>query len=396
MSGAFSGLRMIDATHVLAGPFATYQFALQGAEVIKVEAPDQPDQARMQGVDRSLNDDLMGTAFMAQATNKKAVAIDLKTEGGREVMRRLIGSADVFVQNFRPGAFEDLGLSYDDLHKDNPRLIYCHISAFGATGPRREQTGYDNVIQAFTGMMAMTGFGDGRPLKGGVPFVDYSTGYAAAFAIATALYQRERTGVGQFVDVSMFDVGVTLSSSHISNLTWGGADPKPKGNRFPFATIGCYRASDVEMMIGASNIAQQKRLWTVLGRPDMAKTNNNDRLDNHTEEEQELTRLIATRSAEEWESLFRTHRIPAARIRPLSEAVNDEQAKARGVVREAGVSDKNGRKLSVATSGVKLSMSPIEIHSPPPRVGGNTDEILSGLGYDVSALHDLRKIGAVS
>ena len=216
MSRAFEGIRVVDTTHVLAGPFASYQMAVLGAEVIKVESPDDPDQARMQGSDRALNDAGMGTAFMAQASNKKALALDLKTAEGREAMKRLIATADVFVENYRPGAFEELGLGYEEMSKLNPRLIYCSISAFGANGPRREQTAYDNVIQAFSGMMAMTGHGDGRPLKSGAPVVDYTTGTSAAYAIATALFQRERNGgKGQFIDVSMLDVALILSLSLI-------------------------------------------------------------------------------------------------------------------------------------------------------------------------------------
>ena len=203
MSKAFEGIRVVDTTHVLAGPFASYQMAVLGAEVIKVESPSDPDQARMQGSDRALNDIGMGTAFMAQASNKKTLALDLTSAEGREAMKRLIATADVFVENYRPGAFDELGLGYDELSKLNPRLIYCSISAFGSNGPRREQTAYDNVIQAFSGMMAMTGHGDGRPLKSGAPVVDYATGTSAAYAIATALFQRERNGgKGQFIDVS--------------------------------------------------------------------------------------------------------------------------------------------------------------------------------------------------
>jgi crotonobetainyl-CoA:carnitine CoA-transferase CaiB-like acyl-CoA transferase len=169
MSKAFDGIRVIDTTHVLAGPFASYQMAVLGAEVIKVESPNNPDQARMQGSDRSLNDCGLGTAFMTQASNKKALALDLKTPEGCEAMKRLITTADVLVENYRPGAFDELGLGFDEMSKLNPKLIYCSISAFGSTGPRREQTAYDNVIQAFSGMMAMTGHGDGRPLKSGAP-----------------------------------------------------------------------------------------------------------------------------------------------------------------------------------------------------------------------------------
>ena len=238
MPKAFDKIRVIDTTHVLAGPFASYQLAVLGAEVIKVESPDDPDQARLQGSDRALNDIGMGTAFMSQASNKKTLALDLKTEAGKAAMKRLISTADVFVENYRPGAFDALGLGYEEMSKLNPKLIYCSISAFGSNGPRREQTAYDNVIQSFSGMMAMTGHGDGRPLKSGAPVVDYATGTTAAFAISTALFQREREGgKGQFIDVSMLDVAMVLYSSHLTSYMWNGKHPEQKGNTFPLPPL---------------------------------------------------------------------------------------------------------------------------------------------------------------
>lgn len=395
MPRAFDGLRVVDATHVLAGPFATYQLAVLGAEVIKVESPHHPDQARLQGSDRAMTDQLMGSAYLAQSANKKAIALDLKTQAGREALLRLIDTADVFVQNFRPGAFDALGFDYDALVKTNPRLIYCQMSAFGATGPRREETGYDNVLQAFSGMMAMTGFGDGRPLKSGAQLVDYGTGYAAAFAISAALYQRQTTGIGQYIDVSMFDVSLMLCASHIANFTWSGVAPKPKANRFPFATLGCYRAADADMMIAASNLGQQERLWTALGRPDRIRTNNNDRIDAHSEDEAILKDIIATRSASEWEALFQSRRIPASRIRSLPEALNDPQALERGTVQPAGLTGPDGQSLRVAVSGFRMSASPAQITSAPPTIGAQTDEILGSLGYSPQAIADLRTSGAV-
>ena len=229
MTKALAGLRVIDTTHVLAGPFASYQMAVLGAEVIKIEDPSDPDQARLQGSDRALSNAGMGTAFMSQASNKKAVALNLKVEGGREALKRLIETADVFVENYRPGAFEKLGLGYEDMRALNPRLIYCSISAFGSTGPRREQTGYDSVLQAFSGMMAMTGDQDSDPLKCGAPVVDYATGTTAAYAITAALLQRERNGgKGQFVDVSMLDVALMLCSPPSPAISGMAAIPRPK------------------------------------------------------------------------------------------------------------------------------------------------------------------------
>lgn len=394
MIQAFQGVRVIDATHVLAGPFASYQLAVLGADVIKVESPHSPDQARMQGSDRKLNDALMGTAFMAQASNKRALALDLKTEGGREAFRRLAKTADVLVQNYRPGALEALGLGYDALSALNPRLIYCGISAFGANGPKREETGYDNVLQAYSGIMAMTGHGDGRPLKSGAQVVDYATGLAAAFAISAALYQREKTGRGQFIDLSMLDVSLMLLTSHVAGHSWNGAHPEAKGNRFPFATIGCYAAADTDLMISASSLAQQRRLWTALGREDLVKSDNNQRLDDHARESAALAEIIATRPAAEWEAFFRRYRIPAARIRRMEEALADPQIAARDVVQRPAAAGAF-EALGVAVAPFRMSDSPARVTAPPPAIGEHSEMLLVELGYDAAEVATLRAEGAI-
>ena len=192
----FEGIRVIDATHVLAGPFATYQLAVLGADVIKVEHPDDPDQSRVNGSDGELNRRNMGTAFLTQASNKRSITLDLKQEQDRRILKKLVATADVFVENYRPGAFESLGLGYDALAAINPRLIYASFSAFGQNGPRGSQTAYDHVIQAVSGIMAMTGTPKANPIKFGSPAVDYATGATGAFALSAALFQRERTGKG--------------------------------------------------------------------------------------------------------------------------------------------------------------------------------------------------------
>ena len=202
MTRPFEGIRIIDITHVLAGPFAAYQLAVLGADVIKVEHPDEPDQSREGGTDRALNRRNMGTSFLTQGSNKKSITLDLKTEAGREILKKLVARADVLVENYRPGAFEALGLGYEALLKINPRLIYCSISAFGQDGVRREQTAYDHVIQATSGIMASTGTEEVNPIKIGAPAVDYATGTMGAFALASALFQRERTGQGQHIDLN--------------------------------------------------------------------------------------------------------------------------------------------------------------------------------------------------
>jgi crotonobetainyl-CoA:carnitine CoA-transferase CaiB-like acyl-CoA transferase len=229
----FEGIRVIDVTHVLAGPFAAYQLAVLGADVIKVDDPNDPDQSRVMGTDKALNHAHMGTGFLTQGSNKRAITLDLKTERGREILKALVKTADVFVENYRPGAFEALGLGYEDLAKINPKLIYASFSAFGQEGPRGQQTAYDHVIQATSGIMAMTGTKEVNPIKFGSPAVDYATGMTGAFALSAALYQRERTGKGQRIDMAMLDVAMILMSSHLTGYLRNGVHPKPKGNRHP-------------------------------------------------------------------------------------------------------------------------------------------------------------------
>lgn len=397
MKKAFENILIIDTTHVLAGPFASYQLAVLGAEVIKVESPLDPDQARMQGSDRSLNDQGLGTAFLSQGSNKKCIALDLKKKQGQEILKELIKEADVFVENYRPGAMTALGLGYEDLAALNPSLIYCSISAFGTTGPRQNETAYDNVIQAFSGMMAMTGIKDSGPLKSGAPVVDYATGAMAAFSIASALYQREaHQSGGQHIDVSMLDVAMMLSSSHLTGYLWNGKHPEPKGNRFPFATIGYYETTDSPIMIAASNLKQQKRLWTALGREDLIKENNNQRLDGYEEEAQTLRSIIGTMPAAYWEAFLQSRRVPVSRIRRMEEALADPQLESRSVIQSQVWPQQNDASLRVPVSAFTMSKSPGEVTLPPQMTGAQTHEILEALGYDSASIERLVAEGVIN
>src|SRR6187431_492940 len=329
----FEGIRVIDVTHVLAGPFAAYQLAVLGADVIKVDDPNDPDQSRSSGTDKALSRANMGTAFLTQASNKRSITLDLKNEGDREILKKLVATADVFVENYRPGAFEALGLGYDALAAINPRLIYASFSAFGQHGPRGKQTAYDHVIQATSGIMAMTGTKDVHPVKFGSPAIDYATGMTGAFALSAALYQRERTGKGQRIDMAMLDVAMILMSSHITGYLRNGAHPKPHGNHHNHATNGAFATKDGTLvMLGASNVRQQRRLWKVLERPEMAKKSNDERDADHAREIAVLEEIMATRTAGEWEEFLQARHVPAARVRTMGEAIADPQIASRGVI----------------------------------------------------------------
>ena len=380
MTRPFEGIRVIDVTHVLAGPFAAYQLAVLGADVIKVEHPDDPDQSRSSGTDKELNRRNMGTAFLTQASNKRSIALDLKDEHDRDILKKLVATADVFVENYRPGAFEALGLGYEDLAAINPRLIYASFSAFGQSGPRGRQTAYDHVIQATSGVMAMTGTKDVHPVKFGSPAIDYATGMTGAFALSAALFQREKTGRGQRIDMAMLDVAMILMSSHLTGYLRNGVHPKPHGNRHPHATNGAFETKDGLVMLGASNLRQQRRLWTVLDRPDMIKRTNEERDADHDREIAVLEEIMRTRTADEWEEFLQARHVPAARVRTMGEAIADPQLASRGIIhrheKAAGMDGGFGVPLAAFT----FAHGGPRIDSSPPALGQHNDEITRELG----------------
>jgi crotonobetainyl-CoA:carnitine CoA-transferase CaiB-like acyl-CoA transferase len=391
MTRPFEGIRIIDITHVLAGPFAAYQLAVLGADVIKIEHPDEPDQSREGGTDRALNRRNMGTSFLTQGSNKRSITLDLKTEDGREILKKLVATSDVLVQNYRPGAFEALGLGYEALLKINPRLIYCSISAFGQDGARREQTAYDHVIQATSGIMASTGTEEVNPIKIGAPAVDYATGTMGAFALAAALFQRERTGKGQHIDLAMLGVAMMMQASLMTGYFRNGTEPKPHGNKQPFATNSAYDAKEGMVMIGASNIRQQARFWQAVGREDMIKTDNESRVDDREREASVIADIIKSKTADDWEVYFQARHVPAARVRTMAEALADPHFKERRVFHHFDNVPGIDGPVGVPLAAFKFAHGGPSIEHPPREMGEDTDAVLAELGYNKAAIVRMRE-----
>jgi crotonobetainyl-CoA:carnitine CoA-transferase CaiB-like acyl-CoA transferase len=337
----------------------------------------------------------MGTAFLTQGSNKRSITLDLKSERGREILKKLVATADVMVENYRPGAFPALGIGYEDMRKINPRLIYCSMTAFGQDGPRGTQTAYDHVIQATSGIMASTGTKAVSPLTIGAPAVDSATGPTGAFALAAALFQRERTGQGQYIDMAMLDVALILLSSHLAGYMRTGKDPKPPGNDHGYASNSCYPTKDGLLMLGASNRRQHKRLFAALGRPELGDKDNEYREDNRAAEAAILGEILMTRTADEWEIFFQARHVPAARVRSMADALADPQLAHRGLLHRSDGAPGVEGAFAVPMAAFKFAHGGPSIETPPPELGADTASVLRDLGYADADIAGLRKDGVI-
>lgn len=396
----FNGIRVIDMTHVLAGPFATYQLAVMGADVIKVEHPANPDMTRVEGATPALNDQLYGTYFMAQNGAKRALAVDIKTPRGQEVIRRLAASADVLVENYRSGSLEALGLGYDDLKAVNPTLIYCSMTGFGQTGPKRAHTAYDIVIQAYAGLMASNGEQDAPPVRVGAPMVDYGTGAQAAFAISAALFQRAQTGTGQRIDVAMADAALMLQGVMVSATQATGKPPVSHGNAHPrYAGYATYETADGLVMIGAWTNQQMGRLYRALGDDARAarveaqpRATVGDLLPDDTAF---LKARMTERPATEWETYLNDHHVPAARVRTLDESMAEAQYDGRAALSAYPGCDAPGMPARLPVAGFTYERHGPSLSAPPPRVGEHTADVLTELGFGAADIDALAADGVI-
>ena len=400
MSSALEGVRILDLSNVLAGPFCAYQLTLLGAEVLKIEVPNDGDLARQLGADTGLNEGRMGASFLAQNAGKKSVTVNLKSEAGKSVLMRLAETADVLVENFRPGVMARLGLSYEVLRLRNPRLVYCAISGFGQDGPMKAAPAYDQIIQGLSGMMSITGSPETAPLRVGYPVADTLAGMTAAFAISSALVRRYRTGEGAFIDISMLDCALGAMGWAVSNYLIAGVHPQAHGNdNFTAAPSGTFHAKDGLLNIAANRQEQFEALVRALG-PESLKSDprfatREARKAHRSALTVELEEVLKTQPCAHWEVQFIKIGIPAGAVLTVPQALDLPQVRQRRLLKTFDTVPGVDRPVTVARTGFKMSEGDPDVATPPPRLGEHTDEVLASVGYSVQDIQRLRAEGAL-
>ncbi len=391
-------VRILDMTNVLSGPFATMHLALLGAEVIKIENPEDGDLARKLGNVPKLNDQLMGTSFLAQNANKKSVTLNLKEPEAREIFKKLVKTADVLVENFRPGVMDRLGLSYKSLCDVNPKLIYCAISGFGQTGPDALKPAYDQIIQGLSGTMAVNGDERLNPLRAGFPVCDTVGGVNAAFAIMSALYYREKTGEAQFIDIALLDSIMPLMGWVAANLLIGGEQPQLLGNdNFTAAPSGTFLTKDGYVNIAANKQEQWEAVTEELGLPELKTDERFQKRDQRKKNRKELTKILEVKLKEKptahWVEVLNKRGVPSGEILGLEAALKAPQVIHRNVIQT--VREENIGEIKIFNLTAKFEKTPGGVETPPPRLSAHTEEILGQIGYSSDDVKRLKEKGVL-
>jgi CoA:oxalate CoA-transferase len=399
MKKPLDGIKVIDLTHVMAGPYCTFQLVLLGADVIKVErADDGGDEFRYYGSIPGEKD--CGPAFSSVNAGKRSLTLNLKSEAGKQVLTRLLAKGDVLVENFRPAALRNLGFGWEDNRRINPRLIHCSLTGFGHAGPLRDNPAYDHTVQAVCGLMSLTGDEGSAPMKAGFPMVDTFTGYMGAFAILAALLQREKTGVGQFIDVAMLDSALALMTAMVCPYLIAGEKPRRVGNRGynGSPTSDTFATQNKPLAIGANTQKQFEALCRVIGAerliPDPRFLNGKLRIANAGPLRGEIEKDLAKRPAEEWEGMLNAASVPAATVQTIPEICAHPHLAGRNLFLEVPL-PASGRKTTILNAGFLCDHDGPSVQNGPPRLGQHTDQVLSEIGFSPEEVQALRNAGAI-
>ncbi len=399
----FAGIKVLDLTRVLAGPFCAYQLGLLGADVIKIEKPGRGESIRWRKeADPSFGESGMSLGFMTQSANKRFVTLDIDKPEGREIFLRLAADADVVVQNLRSGSAEKRGIGYADVQAVNPGVVFCSITAYGNTGPKQQHPAYDSVIQAWSGLMSITGTPQTAPLKAGPPIIDYATGISAAFAVSAALFQRSRTGQGQHIDLSMLDATVMLMASVVTAYLNTGAAPRPAGNdaasRSPASTT--FNTADGLIAFAINEEHQFNHLIEGIGlaavKSDPRFAEPAARRDNVPALRALIQQALMARTAAEWETQLNAAGVPAGRVRTIPECMDEAQTASRGLFHTFPASQTGFAKdIRVPLTPFRFAHDGARADTPPRRIGADTDAVLQELGYAAAEIDRLRGRGVV-
>ncbi|MGE6378915.1 CaiB/BaiF CoA transferase family protein [Peribacillus muralis] len=382
MSGALEGVKIIDVSRVLAGPFCSMILGDLGAEVIKIEHHQSGDETRGWGPPFAQGE---SAYYLCANRNKQSMTLNLKSEQGKEIFRELVSSGDIVIQNFKTGTLEKMGLGYEDLKEFNPQLIMASITGFGLTGPYKDLPGYDYIIQAMSGLMSITGEKGGKPVKVGVAIADILTGLYTCIGILSALHHRNESGQGQEIDISLMDCQVSSLVNVASNYLFNGLPPERMGNQHPnIVPYQTFRTSDGELVVAVGNDEQFSRFAAVIGSPELAEQqrfkHNEKRLLNKEELIPILEDSLKRKTKKEWKVLLDDAGIPNGPINDIAEMFEDPQISARGML--MAMDHPTIADLRLVGSPLNLSKTPVTMRKHPPLYGEHTDAILTEMGYD--------------
>lgn len=411
--GALAGIRVLDLSRVLAGPWCTQMLADLGADVVKVERPGLGDDTRQWGPpflkDAQGNDTNQASYFTACNRNKRSVTIDMATAEGQELIKQMAQEADIVVENFKVGGLKQYGLDHESLRALNPRLIYCSVTGFGQDGPYAERAGYDLMVQAMTGLMSITGHADnapgGGPMRVGVAVIDLFTGLYASNAILAALNVRHHTGQGQYIDMALLDVGMAVLANQAAGFLATGQAPGRMGNSHPsLAPYQDFPTQDGNMLLAIGNDGQFQRFCAAAGQPQWASderfATNTLRVKHRAELIPAMEAVTRTRTTADWIALLEDKAVPCGPINTIAQAFDDAQVKARGLAvslprwKDGEVGDGITHITGVA-SPLRLSATPPVLRNAPPALGQHTDEVLRELGLDAERIAALRAAKAI-